>query len=155
MLAFMCMFINLVLSVSRVCVCIPAHVQHLCYLLCIIKLQMYAHLFLCMCFWCVTVHACTPTSHCHADPLFPLPPILRSVRAAGGSALPAAAPCQPPRGQHLPPGHVRGEKPPIARQGKTNKQKKHLFLLESCVEVLLSGSVKMFSEVLMFMLVLP
>lgn len=43
----------------------------------------------------------------------------RSVRAAGGSALPAAAACQPPGGQHLPPGHVRREELALTDQGKT------------------------------------
>lgn len=93
-------------------------------------------------FSCVTVHALIPLTAMltlrPVPPLHPLHiPILRSVWAASGSALPAAAPCQPPWGQHLPPGHVWGEKPPLAVQGKPRKS-----------VVAWGGSVEMFFRLL-------
>lgn len=59
-------------------------------------------------------------------------PFSRPVWAAGGFALPAAAPCQPPRGQRLPPGHVWGEEPPVAGQGKTKKAPLCCMILVLC-----------------------
>lgn len=75
-------------------------------------------------------------------------PLCRSVWAAGGSALPAAAPCQPPWGQHLPPGHVWGEKPPLTGQGKTKKPTR----LSHTVVVFWSF---VYIDPLMFMLLYP
>ena len=108
---FLCIYLQM--HVLSWCMCIPALIQHFFSCMC------YASLDICM-FLCVSVHAFTHTSHCHTNRLFPLP-CCRSVWAAGSSAVAAAAPCQLPRGQHFPPGHVWREKPPLADQGKYKK----------------------------------
>lgn len=60
-----------------------------------------------------------PTRTAILDLSFPSFPVCRSVWTVGDPALSTAVPCEPRRGQHLPSGHVWGEKFPCTDKGKS------------------------------------
>lgn len=124
---------------SWLCICIPAHVQHLCsfmyYYSTDVCTSVSMHLsFVCD---CACIH-----SHCHADPLFPLPPSL------GLYELLAALPSQLQPHVSRPEDNtflqdMFGERSLQSLVKVKQKQKKPIFFQVMCA-VLLCDSVKMF-----------